>query len=370
MPAPSEPPAIVLDLRPEGPLDRATVPQFHQALQDRLRGIKRPEVRLDLSAVTSMDSAGAALCHVVQTSVVRAGGTLRLVGTSAEAREALSLFRVRDADATDSPPPPTTFFERLGGTVAGAWTATVELLVLFTDTLHYTVLGIFGRHEKLRGATVVEQMVRIGLESLGIVSLISLLVGLTVALQSAFQLRQFGANIYIADLIGIAMTREMGPLMTAILIAGRCGSSVAAEISTMVITEEVDALKVMGVNPVRYLVVPRFLAITITQPLLTVMADVLGILGGFFIAVTYLQVGATPFLDQLTGALQVKDILTGLVKSVAFAWIIVFVGAHRGFSVHGGAEGVGRATTSSVVQAIFLVIAADAFFSLLFYFGE
>jgi len=370
MQAPSDTPASVLDLRPEGPLDRGTVPRFHRDIVERLRGARHPDVRLDLAGVTSMDSAGAALCHVVQSMVARQGGALHLTGTSLEAREALSLFRVRDVSATEPTPLRESFFERLGGSVAGAWEASIELLVLFTDTLHYTFLGLFGRHEKLRGATVVEQMVRIGLESLGIVSLISLLVGLTVALQSAFQLRQFGANIYIADLIGIAMTREMGPLMTAILIAGRCGSSVAAEISTMVITEEVDALKVMGVNPVRFLVVPRFLAITLTQPLLTVMADVLGILGGFFIAVTYLQVGATPFLDQLTSALQVKDILTGLVKSVSFAWIIVFVGAHRGFSVHGGAEGVGRATTSSVVQAIFMVIAADAFFSLLFYFGE
>lgn len=364
----SDTPGHALDLRLDGPLDRETVPRLHREVMDRLRGLRCPAVALDLTDVTAMDSAGAAFCHVLRTRVDRAGGTLRLVAAGPHAREALSLFRVREG-TPETPPPPEGLLERLGGTVASAGVAAVELLVLFTDTAHYTILGLFGRHERIRAGAVIEQMVRIGLESLGIVALISLLVGLTVALQSAFQLRQFGANIFIADLIGIAMTREMGPLMTAILIAGRSGSSVAAEISTMVITEEVDALKVMGVNPVRFLVVPRFLAITLTQPLLTVMADALGILGGFFIAVTYLDVGATPFMDQLIGALQVKDILTGLVKSVSFAWIIVFVGAHRGFAVHGGAEGVGRATTSSVVQAIFLVIAADAFFSLLFYFG-
>jgi phospholipid/cholesterol/gamma-HCH transport system permease protein len=293
-----------------------------------------------------------------------------LTGASEAARDALSLFRVRAPEDGPLPEPPEGFLERLGSSAAAAARAAVDLAVLFTDTVHYTFLGLRDRRERIRGQAVLEQMVRIGLESFGIVSLISLLVGLTVALQSAFQLRQFGANIYIADLIGIAMTREMGPLMTAILVAGRSGSSVAAEISTMVITEEVDALKVMGVNPVRFLVVPRFLGITLTQPLLTVVADALGIVGGFFIAVTYLQIGPTSFFDQLVGSLQVKDLMTGLVKSVAFAWIIVFVGAHRGFHVTGGAEGVGRATTSSVVQSIFGVIAADAFFSLLFYFGE
>ena len=190
-----------------------------------------------------------------------------------------------------------------------------------------------------------------------------------VALQSAAQLRQFGANIFIADLVGIAMTAEMGPLMTAILLAGRIGSATAAEIATMTITEEVDALKTMGIHPLRYLVVPRFLAITITQPLLTVVANLLGILGGFVIAVTYLDLSASVFGHQLLDALRVKDLMTGLVKSIAFGWIIVFVGAHRGFQVRGGAEGVGLATTSSVVQAIFMVIAADAFFSLIFYFG-
>ena len=137
----------------------------------------------------------------------------------------------------------------------------------------------------------------------------------------------------------------------------------------MTITEEVDALKTMGIHPVRFLVVPRFLAITVTQPLLTVMSDALGILGGFVIAVTYLQLGVESFSSQLLQALVVKDLLTGLVKSVAFSWIIVFVGSHRGFQVRGGAEGVGLATTSAVVQAIFLVIVADAFFSLVFYFG-
>lgn len=340
-------------------------------MERHLRDLPRgAEVRLDLSGVTALDSAGAAWCRVLADLVARHGGRVVLDAVSPKAREALSAFRVRRQPPMGVPSR-AGLLERLGDAGYRLILASLDFCVLAADTLFFAIEGVFRRdRRRVRLPAVVEQMVRIGLESLGIVALISLLVGLTVALQSAYQLRQFGANIYIANLVGVAMTREMGPLMTAILIAGRSGASIAAEISTMVITEEVDALRVMGIHPVRFLVVPRFWGITLTQPLLTVISNTLGILGGFLIAVTYLQIGATAFLDQLVGALQVKDILTGLVKSVAFAWIIVFVAAHRGFRVRGGAEGVGLQTTASVVQSIFLVIAADAFFSLLFYFGD
>jgi len=354
----------------EGVLDRTQVPKWDREVARRLQGLDRSgELRLDLSRVERMDSAGAAFCEVLRRRQERQGGRLVLVAASQAAMEALSVFRVRTEAALPSRPAPG-FFERVGEKAAQAFEEVVTALVLVADTLYHTATGVFARRQRVHAASIVEQMVRIGLESFGIVGLISLLVGLTVALQSAYQLRQFGANIFIADLIGVAMTREMGPLMTAILLAGRSGASIAAEIATMTITEEVDALKVMGINPVRFLVVPRFLAISLTQPLLTMMADALGILGGFFIAVLYLELGARAFYDQLISALVVKDILTGLVKSVSFAWIIVFIASHRGFRVRGGAEGVGLATTSSVVQSIFAVIAADAFFSLLFYFGD
>jgi phospholipid/cholesterol/gamma-HCH transport system permease protein len=354
-----------VDLRIDGALDRHTVPRWHRELLPRLRAA-RGEVRLDLGDCSAMDSAGAALCGVLRARVERAGGRLVLTGASRAATEALSVFRVRLAGL--EAPRPTGALERLGAQVYRGLDGALVFGVLVTDAFHYTVLGLFTRRYRVRWSAVVEQMVRVGLQSLGIVALISLLVGLVVALQSAAQLARFGANIFIVDLIGISMTREMGPLMTAIIMAGRVGSSIAAEVATMTITEEVDALKTMGVHPVRFLVVPRFLAITATQPLLTVMADAIGILGGLIIAVTYLQLGAEPFVTRLLQVLVLKDVLTGILKSVAFAWLIVFIGLHRGFQVTGGAEGVGRATTDSVVQSIFAVIAADAAFSLIFYF--
>jgi phospholipid/cholesterol/gamma-HCH transport system permease protein len=351
----------------EGDVDRASVPGMHARINTQLIAAKGSEFTLDLTKVTSMDSAGAAFCLVLRNQIVADGGSLKLVGVSQAAKEALLVFRIGLGDRGALLKGPSGF-ERLGEQMLKLWEGTVQLLALFVDTVHFTVVGIFKPRQRVKASAIIEQMVRIGSESLGIIALVSLLVGLVVALQSAAQLRQFGANIFIADLVGIAMTAEMGPLMTAILLAGRIGSATAAEIATMTITEEVDALKTMGIHPIRYLVAPRFLAITITQPLLTVVADLLGIMGGFVIAITYLDLSASVFMNELIGALRVKDLLTGLIKSVSFGWIIVFVGAHRGFQVKGGAEGVGIATTSSVVQAIFLVIAADAFFSLLFYF--
>lgn len=350
----------------EGPLDRNTVSQWYATIIPSLKG--EGLVGLDLSKVTDMDSAGVALCEVLRKRIERAGGRLSLVGASPSARNALSMFRVRLSSSGVDLPVRPNLFERVAYVAEKVFRELIDFALLVTDTFYFCWSGILKRSERIRWNSVIEQMVRIGLESLGIITLISFLVGLTVALQSAAQLRQFGANIYVANLIGVAMTREMGPLMTAILMAGRSGASIAAEIATMVITEEVDALRTMGIHPIRFLVVPRFLGITLTQPLLTVMSDCLGIVGGFLVAVIYLQLGAGAFYNQLIGALELKDIFTGLIKSVSFAWIIAFVAAHRGFKVKGGAEGVGIATTMSVVQAIFAVIAADAFFSLLFYF--
>jgi phospholipid/cholesterol/gamma-HCH transport system permease protein len=191
-----------------------------------------------------------------------------------------------------------------------------------------------------------------------------------MALQSAAQLRQFGANIFVVDLIGISMTRELGPLMAAIVVAGRSGSAVAAEIGTMVITEEVDALKTMGLHPTRFIIVPKVIAITLTQPLVTMLANVAGIFGGFLVGVTYLEIGPSAFMNRLFASLYVKDLLTGLIKSILFAQLIVTIGALCGLRTKGGADAVGRSTTTSVVAGIFAVITADAVASLVFYFGD
>jgi len=188
-------------------------------------------------------------------------------------------------------------------------------------------------------------------------------------LQAGYQLLQFGANIYIADMVGVAMVAELGPLMTAIVMAGRSGSSVAAEISTMVISEEVDALRTMGINPVRYVLVPKMFALVFTMPLLTVMSMVVGIMGGAIVALFYLDLSIQAFWVELIQALALKDLLVSMLKAVTFAILIGLTAGHTGFRASGGATGVGRATTASVVASIFLVIVFDAIYSVIFYFG-
>ena len=211
------------------------------------------------------------------------------------------------------------------------------------------------------------QMVRIGVDSVPIVGLITFSVGLIIAMQSAYQLERFGAEIYVADLVGVSVTRELGPLITAIIIAGRSGSAIAAEIGTMKVAEEIDALKTMALNPIGYLVVPRTLAMIIVVPCLTVVADFLGIAGGFALAIYNLNLPFGAYFNQTADAIQFGDFATGLVKSFFFAIIISQIGAYQGFGVKGGAEGVGKSTTAAVVSSIFFIILADLVFTALFF---
>ncbi|HHE46164.1 MAG TPA: ABC transporter permease, partial [Bacteroidetes bacterium] len=253
-----------------------------------------------------------------------------------------------------------------GQTLLNWWEAAGELLLLISESVYWTVIALWRGDGHRRGA-VEAQALTIGVGALPVVAMVSFLVGLIMALQSAEQLRQFGANIFVADLIAISMTREMGPLMTAILLSGRSGSAIAAEIATMQVNEEIDALRTMGLNPIRYVVVPKIWGILLTAPLLAIMAVVIGIGGGLIIAVVSLDLTARAFLTEVASALYLKDLISGFVKSLVFAALIVILAAYFGFRVKGGAEGVGRVTTTSVVVSLFAVIVADAILGLLFY---
>ena len=181
-------------------------------------------------------------------------------------------------------------------------------------------------------------------------------------------MRQYGANIFVADLVGLSMLREFAPLMTAIIVAGRSGSAYAAQIGTMSVTEEIDAMRTVGIEPIELLVLPKILALIVVLPLLTFFADVLGAFGGMIMARAQLGVGFEEFLDRFLKAVSVSSYMIGLAKAPVFAGIIVVVGCFQGFRTRGGADSVGRQTTRSVVQSIFLVIVADALFSILFSF--
>jgi phospholipid/cholesterol/gamma-HCH transport system permease protein len=219
---------------------------------------------------------------------------------------------------------------------------------------------------RLRIRPILYNLRTAGVDALPIVGLLSFLLGIVVAYQGADQLRQYGANIFVADLIGFSMLREFAPLITAIIIAGRSGSAYTAQIGTMAVTEEIDAMRTIGIAPLELLVLPKIIALLIALPLLTIFADVLGVFGGMIMARARLGVSFGDFLDRFAVAISVTALLIGIGKAPIFALIIVVIGCFQGFRTTGGADSVGRQTTRSVVQSIFLVIVADAALSVVF----
>lgn len=347
-----------------GSLKRGGTKRFQQQLSSSVKKISGNNFTLNLTNVSDIDSTGVScLLQLIEDSEQR-GVTVEVVGASDKTTLLMEQYSVPiEATVLASP---RDILLSVGESVVNTWRNFVDLLVLISETFYWSIVGIVDRKGHRKGA-ISAQALAIGVGALPVIGLISFLIGIVLALQSAAQLRQFGANIFIADLIVIAMAREMGPLMTAIVLAGRSGASIAAEVSSMTVNEEIDALKTLAANPIRYVIVPKIFGITITAPLLSVMATLLGIVGGYLVAVNALDLSTTAFLNQAVGALFLKDLLTGLAKSFVFAWLIVILSAYYGFKVTGGPEGVGRATTKAVVASIFAVIVADAFLGLLFY---
>jgi phospholipid/cholesterol/gamma-HCH transport system permease protein len=251
-----------------------------------------------------------------------------------------------------------TLFHYLGFVAEQVADQCLDFLSLMADTLYWSGRRLLGQGPWRRGQFIRES-VAIGNEGLPIIAVVMLLVGLVTAFQAADQLRQFGASIFLANLVGLGVLREMGPLITAILVAGRSGSAMAAELGTMAVEEEIDALRVMGIDPVPFLVVPKAFATIISVPALTMLADGFGVLGGFVIGTGYLDLAPSAFFAQLTRSVGPWDLLTGLIKSVLFALVIVTVGCHFGLRLRGGAEDVGRAATYAVVASLFLIILVD-----------
>ncbi|MFH1529713.1 MAG: MlaE family lipid ABC transporter permease subunit [Pseudomonadota bacterium] len=355
-----------MDIRIDQDLTRDTVGPLYRDLRKKILRGRDKEVSLHLGDDVRMDNVGVGFLEQLSKDAAERGRRLRIVHVSAQAAQLLGIHRAPPAGGVPGLRIPG-FFERVGAQVVSGADHGFHFLVLTADTLFLTLTSLV--QGRIPWRTFVAQSIRLGSDSLPIIALISFLVGLTTALQAAAQLLQFGANIYIADMVGVAMVAELGPLMTAIVMAGRSGSSVAAEISTMVISEEVDALKTMGINPVRYVLVPKMVALVFTMPLLTMVSIAVGILGGVLVGVFYLDLSLQAFWNEMIGAVALKDLLVAMLKSVTFAILIGLAAGHTGFRARGGATGVGQATTASVVASIFLVIVFDAIYSLIFYFG-
>jgi phospholipid/cholesterol/gamma-HCH transport system permease protein len=322
------------------------------------------KLSVDLSHVEYLDSSGALALFTLQEEARRRNIPLDFLNTTPEAQRVMDLI---DLEAVQAPPlrqeVELNFFEQLGQGTTGLLDEGYELLSFFGQLL-VTLAGCIFRPFRVRWGEVLVYMYKTGVESLPILGLMSLLMGLVVAFMSSFQLAQFGAVIYVADLVGVGFVRELGSLLTGILISGRSGSAFAAEIGTMQVNEEVDALEVMGFEPVRFLAVPKVLATIAVMPALTVYAMFFGLLGGLIVGTSILGIGTYAYINETKKALSSFDLYYSLMKSVVYAVIIAGIGCQRGFKVRGGAQEVGTATTSAVVTSLFLVIVASAIFSI------
>jgi phospholipid/cholesterol/gamma-HCH transport system permease protein len=297
------------------------------------------------------------------------GTALQVRGLRPEFGKLLEAVGQQVAEQKDTPSPaagaPASWLEGVGRRAAAASEQAIALLS-FVGESAVALAGCIAHPARMRWRPILFNIRTAGFDALPIVGLLAFLLGIVVAYQGADQLRQYGANIFVADLVGLSMLREFAPLITAIIIAGRSGSAYAAQIGTMAVTEEIDAMRTLGIAPLDLLVLPKVFALLIALPLLTVFADVLGVFGGMLMARSQLGVGFDEFLDRFVKAVSVTALMIGICKAPVFAAIIAVVGCFQGFRTKGGAESVGRQTTRSVVQSIFLVIVADALFSIAF----
>jgi phospholipid/cholesterol/gamma-HCH transport system permease protein len=316
---------------------------------------------LDGSALAALDSAGAWLLR----------RWLRGHHADAELRnwpprcEALMRLVLDQAADTLPEPPRRGLASRVGRSATQAAAQAASLLHFIGEVA--MAAGTTLRHPRRMRWRAMQRNIQLGgFDALPIIGITSFLLGVVVACQGADQLRHYGANIFVVDLVGYAMLREFAPLMSAIIIAGRSGSAYAAQIGTMVVTEEVDAMRTMAIDPIELLVLPKLLALAVALPLLTVFADLAGVFGGMVMARSQLGIGFHEFIDRFGREMQGATLLIGVGKALVFAVVIATIGCFQGFRTRGSADSVGRQTTTSVVQSIFLVIVADALFSIAF----
>lgn len=324
------------------------------------------DIRFDLSQLDALDTSGAWLLRKTISKLEASGRRAAVIGATPPVAQLLELVEANSQAAGDPPQAYLPGFLESVGRHVETQLKEYSAGLNFVGRLAYSLAGLILRPWKIRGARVIKELQSAGVDALPIVGLLSFLIGIVIAYQGAFVLQDYGASIYMVDIVGLSMVRELAPLIAAIIVAGRTGSAYAAQIGTMMVTEEVDALRSIGIAPMEILVVPKLIALVIALPLLTVFADVMGLLGGMVMANSLLDINAATYLRQLESALSLQSYLSGIGKSPVFAIIIATVGCFQGFQVFGGAENVGRRTTISVVQAIFLVIIVDAVFSIVF----
>jgi phospholipid/cholesterol/gamma-HCH transport system permease protein len=334
-----------------------------EELRAQLEEMSPAKLEVDLGRVEYLDSSGALALIYLEKEAKTKNIPFAFVKATDEAQRIMGLIDPEELDLLPlRQEEQLNFFEFLGKAALGLWGEGYQLLSFFGKLLTSLVF-LFFRPRLIRWGEVLVYMQKTGVEAFPILGMMSLLMGLVLAFMSSFTLREFGAMVYVAALVDVAFTRELASLLTGILIAGRSGSSFAAEIGTMKVNEEVDALEVMGFEPIRFLAVPKVLATMFVMPVLTLYSMFFGILGGFLAAVTLLDITIFTYIHETQKVLEFFDIFYSLFKSVIYGLIIATIGCQRGFQVRGGAQEVGTATTSAVVAGLFLIIVAAALLS-------
>ena len=352
-----------------GRWDITSVAPIEQRLRE-LRPGPTVAISIDLAQLEGLDTIGAWLLYRTQRD-------LRVAGFTAEFRNASAdhLLLIEEVSANDQPceiepsrgSPLLNVIRHVGAGTTDIAAETAELLGFLGNIVAATA-HVLARPRRLRFTSLVYHMEEVGLNAIPIVCLISFLIGVVLAYQGATQLRQFGAEVFVVDLVAISILREIGILLTAIIIAGRSGSAFTAQIGSMKVNEEVDAMRTLGLDPIEILVLPRVLALVISLPLLTFIADLMGLFGGGLMAWITLDISPAVYIERLNQSVGLWSFFIGLIKAPVFAFIIAMIGCFEGLKVVGSAESVGQQTTRAVVEAIFLVIVFDAIFSIFFAF--
>jgi len=348
---------------------RLTVARVNECARE-LRGLApdgRPLV-VDIGAVERMDTTGAWLVYRLIRDWTKAGLHATVEGADADALRLIEQVGANDRPVKIRPDRTNPVLRRLGqfGDYVIGGVETFGGFLAFLGDAMITIVRTIVTRRRFRWPAIIRQMEVVGVNALGIVGLMSFLVGIVVAQQGAVQLRQFGAEVFTINLVGRSVTRELGVLMTAIMVAGRSGSAFAAQIGSMKLAEEIDAMRAIGMSPTEVLVLPRVIATALVMPLLAFYASILAIVGGGLFSWFSLNIPPVTFVQRIQEVVPITDLWIALVKAPVFGLIIAVTGCYQGMQVTGNAESVGQRTTAAVVQSIFLVIVLDAFFAVFF----
>jgi len=354
-------------LKLSGRLDIKSASYILSNYEERISKIYFNKLSLDLSEVTYFDSVGAAIIIEIERSCKKQNKEFVITAMTENIKNFLLLIDVKQLSTPIklTPPERIGMYERVGRATFKFIKDTKNIIVFIGEVAAALGYAIF--HPRcVRWGDILIIFEQVGVNAVPILITIQFLIGVILALLGAGQLKQFGAEIFTADLVAIAMVQELGPMITAVLVAGRSGAAFAAEIGTMKVSEEIDALESIGIDPQHFLVIPRILAVTLAMPCLLLIANVAGIVGGIVVTMTFLDIPLSMYITETLDSINMYMIFQGFVKAYVFAILIAGVGCMRGFEVKGGAGNVGASTTSAVVSGIFLIVLFNGFFTVLF----